>query len=300
MRRGLTVTPYSYTRTCVRSSVRAAQITCLYLQAVVANYFLAADSRGNRLQKYRVTQNADGSELYVDLLCVQEIDSQILEALPAARELQPDLWEWSHRIRFNPPYYTTHRDLFDLLQHVLTLTPVPEIDIAIVLDFYKIPDDTTSPDDWKNTEAGELVSRAKYWARWPGVQKKHGGLLADRLAEVIRLHPIYQAATSIVSVPGTKPASFGEKLAQAVASRVSLNVVPARRLSSMGAPAKQGHQSAWPVACAVDADLSGKVVIVVDDVYRSGGTMRGVAAAARQAGAVRVLGLAGARTLRKN
>ena len=49
---------------------------------------------------------------------------------------------------------------------------------------------------------------------------------------------------------------------------------------------------------SIDQNLTGRAVLLVDDVYDTGSTMRGVARAARHAGASTVLGLAGARTLR--
>ncbi|GHF05982.1 hypothetical protein GCM10017786_44420 [Amycolatopsis deserti] len=47
----------------------------------------------------------------------------------------------------------------------------------------------------------------------------------------------------------------------------------------------------------INEDLQGETVLVVDDVYHTGETMAGVAAAAKNRGAKTVLGLAAARTL---
>ena len=47
------------------------------------------------------------------------------------------------------------------------------------------------------------------------------------------------------------------------------------------------------------AEVVGRVLLVVDDVYRSGDTMAAIASAAKTAGAAAVFGLVGAKTLRK-
>jgi adenine/guanine phosphoribosyltransferase-like PRPP-binding protein len=48
----------------------------------------------------------------------------------------------------------------------------------------------------------------------------------------------------------------------------------------------------------IQDDLTGETVLIVDDVYHTGSTMAGVAKAARQAGAVSVLGIVPARNVR--
>lgn len=49
----------------------------------------------------------------------------------------------------------------------------------------------------------------------------------------------------------------------------------------------------------VSDDVDGKAVLIVDDVLRSGDSMGYVATAARTAGASRVYGICGARTMRR-
>lgn len=257
---------------------------------------LAHDSRGNRLEDFKVTHLPDESEFYVELRSVPEIADQVglvLQRLSGGARVSLRDLSWSHRLRFDGPYRRWLLDYLELLKEVVTLTPVPELAAGTVLDFYKIPDDTRPPAEWDNTPAGDLVNRAKYWG-----ELVSGKRLADQMADVVNKNPLYGAATIVLAVPGTER-QFGERLAQAVGHRVGKPVVTARRLSPAEAPAKQGHASRGFVSYRVDCDLTGEEVIVVDDVYRSGTTMRGVAAAARASGARLVLGLAGARTMRK-
>ena len=265
-----------------------------------AEFLLDADSRANRLDRYRVSCRSDQSEFYVQLCCVQEIASQVEKALGHlhCRPAPGGGVQWTHRFRFDGPYHRSLRDFLDLLKRVLTLTPVSELDCALVLDFYKVPDPDLAPTDWANTEVGERVNRAKYWATDPVEQRRAGRWLADALAEVVEQHSGYQSADAIVAVPGTQT-EFGDKLARAVAHRVGKPLVRAVASSKDRRPAKEGHATGGLEQFIVPSLDAGTEVIIVDDVYRSGKTMRGVAVAARAAGAGSVLGLVAARTMRK-
>jgi adenine/guanine phosphoribosyltransferase-like PRPP-binding protein len=103
----------------------------------------------------------------------------------------------------------------------------------------------------------------------------------------------------VVLVPGSEH-HFGERLAATVAELTNKQLLSSRRLSIGHAPAKQGHTPGRRVDYDVDEDVFGREVIIVDDVFRSGGTMRDVAAAALAGGARRVVGLVGARTMRSS
>ena len=93
-------------------------------------------------------------------------------------------------------------DFLGLLTEVLILQGLPgEVHDAIALDFYKIPRPGVPPDDWPNTEIGELVSRMKYWTDDPVAHLTAQEQVADALARTIVRHPSY-LASRIVSVPG--------------------------------------------------------------------------------------------------
>lgn len=264
------------------------------------------DPRGNRLEGYKVRRRNDGQEFYVCLRGAPEIVEQVPQALagwnfaPLDRQaVDPDHRpRWTHVYRFHGPYTTVLRDLLDLLGEVLTLRRVPELRTVLAMDFYKIPDDDVPPQQWPDTEAGHFVNVGKYWTSDPAAQVHAGRGLSSLLADAICRHPTYAAADRIVAVPGTNH-DFGERLAYTVGKYTDKPVTTAVCQEPRDRPAKEGNS--WGLSrYSIPVAVAGESVIIVDDVYRSGGTMRGVASAALGAGARDVLGLVGARTMRSN
>lgn len=264
-----------------------------------AKVFLDEDSRGNRLLNVQVTR--DGDDYFLDLLCVEDIADQFFAVLEQLHPvwLEPEE-DWSHQIRFDGPYRQWLKDLIELLQRVLTLRTHPELDMAIALDFHTVP---PAPDDveqrWGRTAAGDLVYR-KYYKNNPREVARAGSQLTDLLVEVIRAHPVYAAATRVVVVPSTNNEwKFGERLGRTVATRAGIERATAKCISSRHLQAKGGHTSNKPEPYVIDGDVSGHRVIIVDDLYLSGQTIRDIAIAARERGATQILGLAGTRALRR-
>lgn len=187
------------------------------------------------------------------------------------------------------------RQTANLLKDVLTMTSREHLDFALALDWYKVPDPEVDPNRWANTSSGELVNRAKYRSHSPS-----GRELADHMADLIERHPLLEAANSIITVPGHRAdgTSFGEKLARAVAHRADKPVVETQ--CPNGPRPQQKEESARNLLDEFEIpDILSGGVIIVDDVYRTGGSMDSVAAAAKEAGARRVFGLAAVRTLRR-
>jgi adenine/guanine phosphoribosyltransferase-like PRPP-binding protein len=253
------------------------------------------DSRGNRLIDFQAVRKPDGSESYIDMKCCDEIAHQVVLALTGRDpELRQGKGPWTHRCAYSGPYTTTIKDALELLQENLTLcvNSSPELDGLLALDFYKIPDSEVESKDWENTEVGGLVNAGKYWRK--GAARRE---LAAQITSAIQAHPYFAAVDSVVSIPGTKH-NFGELLADTVAQNLGVPLVPAQRDTQPEHAAKEGFERARVEEMSVELSLSGQRVLVVDDVYRSGISMRSAASAARRAGAQSVLGIACARTLR--
>jgi adenine/guanine phosphoribosyltransferase-like PRPP-binding protein len=268
-----------------------------------ARYFLDEDSRGNRLQNARVTANEDRTDFYLELACVDDIAAQFREVLRGRNIVElGSTAEWTHRIRFDGPYDAWLKDLIDLLEEVLTLSTFPEIDVALALDFHQIPPDAENP-EWRKTPMGNLVYKKNYKPEYANSARNvaaAGNELTDLLVGVIRAHPIYSAATRVIVVPSTKnPFKFGERLGGAVAKRSGLEVARAKCLSTDHHQAKEGHASSAIEPYDIEGDVDGERVIIVDDLYRSGQTLRDIAVAARANGATEVLGLACTRAMRR-
>jgi hypothetical protein len=190
-------------------------------------------------------------------------------------------------------------DLISFLQSWLTLTDTDYLDFTIAGQWYKIPEDGVDPRRWKNTAAGELVFRGKYWTTDPAEQVKSMAKLGGALAQLMSRHPLYSIAQCVLSVPGhnNDGNSFGEQVAARVAQLRGIPLV--RTGCTLGArtSAKRADSSELLGTITVSSTLP-EIVVIVDDVYHTGGSMRATAFAARQAGAKIVLGIVGARTLR--
>jgi hypothetical protein len=256
------------------------------------------DSRGNRLEKYRAVtiRRPSGDRHVINALCCTSVARQLELVLAGRNPRRVDPvgdGTWSHAVEYVGPFTTKVKSGLDLLQEVLTVPSSSDLDGVFALDFYKVPPTDESP-EWTDTLAGGLVRRGKYWSVFEA-----GRELADSLAALVRHHPYLTDASQVLAIPGTKN-TFGERLAGGVADRLSLPCVraslpPGTTLK----PAKEGHESNTLRPYELARAVSNKVLIV-DDVYRSGLSMRSLAAVAKAKGATAVLGVVGARTMRRD
>ncbi|MFB7075775.1 hypothetical protein, partial [Streptomyces sp. NPDC056290] len=88
-----------------------------------------------------------------------------------------------------------------------------------------------------------------------------------------------------------------EQLARKIAQTVGKQIIQTVPLTGPRPPATEAQTIVSADDFALPQNVSGDIVII-DDVYRSGGTMRAVAGAAKRAGAKQALGLAIVRTMR--
>lgn len=265
------------------------------------------DSRGNRLDGFEVKKLRDESsaERYIYLCGPDEVATQVRWLLdyyglePKELELRDrDRKQWSHRLSANGPVPAGMRQVLDLLKDVMSLPVREGLDIALTLDFYKNPDDEVDSYQWPNTEAGELVNRAKYRGS-AGARDK----LVARMAEVARGHAFYRAADFVLPVPGhdASKVSFGESLAKRVAGALALPLAEVRCKRATRPPAKdRGAEEPGSLEdeFQVVTPLGGGIALIVDDVWRTGDSMNGVGLAARRANARAVVGLTATRTMR--
>ena len=256
-----------------------------------------ADSRGNRLLEYEPTRSRSSARYFINAHCCSDVAEHIALVL---EDFNPHLVEpidtskWTYRFEYDGPRTASLSDSLKLLKEVLVLRTTPEMDGALALDFYKIPEDDVPSNRWANTPAGELIHRGKYYG-----DTTSGKLLADRIATTIRTHLAYSSVDAVVAIPGTER-KFGERLARGVAKRLGVPCVPSERPVAATSAAKTGRDSDELEDFHVEASaVSGRRLVIVDDVYWSGITMRSVARAARSFGATSILGIAGARNLRK-
>jgi hypothetical protein len=267
-----------------------------------------SDPRGNRLELWTTTQHRGGHVLWLRGPVQAERQVRLLapeyRAIPGAVS---GTTAWTHALQSpEPQLKPSVGSLLDLLKELISLPSPQDVDVAVALDWYKIPDDDVDPYQWLNTEDGELVSSGKYRYRHNAeLQANAGRTLVDRLCNAIDQHPILRGSTAVLDVPGhdARLVSFGSRLAATVAQRRTLPLLKVRAASDFRPPAKnltavdraQMEQDQF----AVPSDIRGRAVLIVDDVIRSGWSMGAVASAARRSQASAVNGICCVRTMRR-
>lgn len=265
------------------------------------------DSRGNRLERWEFASAGSGHILHVR--GPFEVVEQVLAVAPDYRSKAypaSAATEWTHELSSPDPTVKREvRQLLELLGGVVSLPSLQPIKFAIALDWYKTPVDGVNSNNWPNTEIGDLVSRGKYLYKTQEEQKGIVGRnVAGRICYAISRHAALNSAEVILNVPGhdRNVVSFGPRLAATVAKY--------KRMPSLRVAAKSEFRpeakSLSPMERAmffrdefiVPPEIRGRSALIVDDVFRSGGSMVAVAKAAHEAGAREIFGICATRTMR--
>ncbi|KQX07332.1 MULTISPECIES: hypothetical protein [unclassified Leifsonia] len=259
------------------------------------------NARGGKLLKYKVIKDPHG-EGQVLLLCGPAEVADEIKIVASAVCVEAALSDdgkktWTHAFRFAGVVPASVTELADLLKLALSIPSPGQVDRCMALDWYTVPNED---DELIHTRAGELINFTKH-ASHPDYSNSRNCRreMIATLADFIQRHPRYSVATAMVAAPGhlADGNSFGEKLAREVAAKAGISFVES---TSPGGPRERQFDTKQDLseAFTVNGTLSG-TVIVLDDVYQSGGSATGAAAAARRAGATTVVFLAVARTIRK-
>jgi len=160
----------------------------------------------------------------------------------------------------------------------------------------------------QRTLVGQLVYEAKGYNRasHPGNQAK-ANELADRMAQVAKRHPTFRRADLVVSVPGSnrdKVYDLPNLSCQGLSQRLNIEapqaVVQKTRDSK---PMKdlrtirEKIESVEGLYQVDEAQVRGKAVLLVDDIYQTGFSITEVGRALHIAGATTVLGLVATKTI---
>jgi hypothetical protein len=264
------------------------------------------DSRGNRLENWRVTNHAGGHRLW--LRGTREMADQVTRVAPEYRRVlvpRSVAAHWTHALRSPSAPRDEVARLMKLLSEVITLPFMPSVAGAIALDWYKQPLDEVDPYSWPNTEVGELVHRGKYRFQFhPRLRGRFGLEITSRMCLVIENHPGLRGADVVVNVPGhdSSQVSFGSQLAATVARDTQKPFVKLKTKDPFRLAAKSAHVEQRAKAIrgqfSVPLSLDGQNALIVDDVVHSGESIREAARAALAAGANLVYGLCAVRTRR--
>lgn len=256
------------------------------------------EQRGDKIAKHRIASAPGEAALLVN--CPSWIGDQIAmtyapncERRPVAEIVAKD---FNHGFRFEGSAPEGLADLVTVLSTVLSIPAPQYVDVAIALGWYTQPNDEGA---LEKAKAGYWINTTKHASHpeWSNSRNSRREMITA-LVGLIQTHPLYAGATAIIASPGhlADGQSFGEVLAREVAATVGLPFVE----TSAPGPRpeqKEGETQDLTNTFTVASSLSGDV-IVLDDVYRSGASASGAAAAAKRAGADRVFALTVARTIR--
>lgn len=179
-----------------------------------------------------------------------------------------------------------------------SLTIEDSLDESHALGYHQEIDQATGR--LARTTLGRLVNRAKY-----ETLKRPREAIGDAVADYVTRHPRYGRATCLTCVPpheSGRTGSLPNRLVRQVSETLGLTRVRIERLHNTAEQKEirdEDRQAGVRKRIAnqrrtmrVDANLEGESVIVIDDLYGSGGSMQEAARALRVAGAGEVLGLA--------
>lgn len=264
---------------------------------IISFNFPMWDGRGDRVAKYEISAFRRGTALYAS--CPDWIADQIdtMFGQDCERCALPDASaeDFNHGWLFSSGVPEDLDRLMQLLSTVVSIPSPDHVDVAITLDWYNRPDDDG---ELQRTPPGYWIWTTKHALEptWSNSRNSRRLMIAA-LEKAIQTHPLLRNATAIVTAPGHKADgnSFGEVLAREVAKKVEIPFV------EMTSPGPRPQQKETPQdltdVFTAQAGLSGDV-IALDDVYHTGGSASGAAAAAKRAGAERVISLTVARTIR--
>lgn len=267
------------------------------------------DSRGNALEGWTTSTPTDGGHV-LWLRGPFEVVRQVVALAPEYHLLPDNMTAgptWTHALRSpRPDAQGSVRTLLGLLTQVVCLPSPPNVDFALALDWYKIPEEDVNPYYWSNTSTAELVSSGKYRYKNNGDMQRRVGLqLVDIMCDVVERHGVLSQATIVLDVPGhdSTRVSFGSRVATTIAARRNIRMIRVTSKSEFRPEAKDLEESerlnSLDGEFSVLQTLNGQPVLIADDVFRSGTSMGVVASAARKAGAGRIYGICGVRTMRR-
>ena len=266
------------------------------------------DSRGNRLEGWATTDVSRGHVLW--LRGPVEVVQQVTALAPEYRPLPDSVTAgptWTHALQSpNPAVPEPVRVLLGLMTEVVCLPSPPNVDLALALDWYKKPEEGVNPYYWDNTPTAQLINSGKYRYKNDGHNQSRVGLqLVDLMCRAIERHGALAQATVVLDIPGhdRSRVSFGPRVAATIARRRGIPIIKVVAKSGFRPEAKNLEESErldfLDDQFSVPQRLDGQRVLIADDVFRSGTSMGAVASAARDAGAAKVYGICGVRTMRR-
>jgi hypothetical protein len=181
-----------------------------------------------------------------------------------------------------------------------TLTIEDSLDESHSLGYHQDEDETGG---LVRSELGWLVIRASAkYGRPPEADARRS--IVEALCRFVEAHPRYSQAEAVAAVPPHEvggQGSLSQQVVSQVATQLGRALVGVIRVSTrppqkdiVDDDRKKGVErriANQKDSMAIEDDVAGRSIVVIDDLYGSGASMREAARALRDAGAAEVLGL---------
>jgi ATP-dependent DNA helicase RecQ len=213
----------------------------------------------------------------------------------ALRRLKPVLRETQPAPQDIAPQPTAEDRIIAFLARPHPRPLVGSWDAGWALDFHS----RFTGADWSRSQVGELAFRLKYRQ-----DKTVLPALVEHLLALCAAYPVLTNIDALVPVPPSKPRASDpvRTLADALGTRLDQPVWPVLAKTRPSAPQKEMRtlvqkQANVAGAFALQGQVRGKRLLVLDDLYDSGTTLEEATRVLRQGGAVRVYVLTLTRTI---
>lgn len=189
------------------------------------------------------------------------------------------------------------QELFRTLSDT-TLVIRDSLSLSLALDRYNIPPNADAGrDDWTYSDTGEVLNEAKY--RYKESAER---LLGAKLVKLVAGHPVLSRVDAVCAIPASNAdresrPDPAKNWVAAISDDLLIDATTITRTrevksqkdieNDVAALAANQEQSME----AVPGEVAGRRVLIIDDMYGSGGTMQEANRALREAGAADVFSL---------
>ena len=203
---------------------------------------------------------------------------------------------------YTVPKESVQRDVLEGFLQLLhwSVTIADDADESHALQVHEMPpsDGAEERSKWAHTEMGRILNQAKSYDMMSG-DRLAAMRLAEQFVDWIQWHPKYRSADAVVAPPAGNPNKkfdLPSLLASQIAGTLGMAHVESRKTKETH-PQKDVGENQEELAenvhgsMVVEEDLSGRIALVVDDLYKSGATVCELTRACKAAGASAVLAL---------
>lgn len=171
---------------------------------------------------------------------------------------------------------------------------------SFCLDMYRVPaEEDESPEEWPYTDIGLRVYQAKYRGSDSAREDVYEALLG-----AIQRHPVLRKIEILVAMPpssdhGARP-DCPREWSRSLARQLDLPLAAVRRTRVANSQKNFGdpdeRKANQQGSMEASEDIQGRRILVIDDLYMLGDSVKEIARAARVAGAAEVFSLCAVKT----